>query len=116
VCLAVLVGALGTVLWLNTALAAGAFEIREYQLQLSDLEIERESLNEQLVALAEPQALAAKAAELGMVAAPATGYLVLRDGTVIGAAPPDETEGEPGQEASAGAGGEAETTSEAGDE
>ncbi|MDR2567024.1 MAG: hypothetical protein LBC97_13415 [Bifidobacteriaceae bacterium] len=115
-CLTLLAGALGTVLWLNTALAQGSFEIREYQVKLNQLEIEREAINEALVARAEPRALAAKATELGMIEVPATGYLVLRDGVIIGSAPPagsDQGEnqsegqdaGESGEEGS-GAGGD----------
>jgi hypothetical protein len=106
-------------LWLNTALAQGSFQIREYQVRLSELEIEREAINEQLVARAEPQALAARAAELGMIEAPATGYIVLKDGVIIGSAPPaggEEGEGQDPGEGADGDGGPAATGEETGTE
>jgi hypothetical protein len=92
--LALLVGSAGAVLWLNTALAQGSFEIHELETKLEHLEVQRDVINEQLVARAEPDALAAKAAELGMVESPATGYILVREGTVIGAAPAAGSEAE----------------------
>ncbi|MDR0592651.1 MAG: hypothetical protein LBG60_05215 [Bifidobacteriaceae bacterium] len=102
VCLTMLLGALGAVLWLNTALAAGAFEIHELEVKLSQLEIEREVINEQLVALAEPQGLAARASQLGMIEAPATGYIILLDKRIVGSAPAaGATDPETGEELTA---------------
>ncbi|MDR2374527.1 MAG: hypothetical protein LBD77_10655 [Bifidobacteriaceae bacterium] len=96
-CLTLLVGALAAVLWLNTALAAGAFKIHELEVELARLEVERDVMDEELVALAEPQALAAKATELGMIDSPATGYILLRDGRIVGAALAAGAEDDPDQ-------------------
>jgi hypothetical protein len=87
------------VLWLNTALAEGSFQIHEFEVRLNELEIERETISEQLVGLAEPQALAARAAELGMIESPATGYIILSDGLIIGSPPPAGDEDAAGDEA-----------------
>jgi hypothetical protein len=82
-CLSLLVGAAGAVLWLNTSLAEGSFEIRDLEIELANMEVRREVINEQLVQRSEPDALAAQAAELGMVESSATGYILLEDGTVL---------------------------------
>ncbi|MDR1118068.1 MAG: hypothetical protein LBL01_02060 [Bifidobacteriaceae bacterium] len=117
-CLSLLFGGSAVVLWLNTALAQGAFQIHEMEADLSNYTTMREATEETLTALLEPAALTAKAAELGMVPSHATGYLVLRDGAVVGLPPPPagagEPEGEPdgsaesGEAGAAGAAGEPE--------
>ncbi|MDR2454652.1 MAG: hypothetical protein LBD51_09020 [Bifidobacteriaceae bacterium] len=82
-CLALLLGGSAAVLWLNTALAAGAFEIQELEDQLASYQTIMEATEESLTLLSEPAALAAKAQELGMVQSHASGYLVLEEGIVI---------------------------------
>ncbi|MDR2347077.1 MAG: hypothetical protein LBD90_00350 [Bifidobacteriaceae bacterium] len=100
-CLGLLLGGSGVVLWLNTSLAAGAFDIQELEDSLANYQTIKEATAERLTALSEPAALAAAAAELGMVPQHASGYLVLRDGTVIN--PPPAVEDEAADQAADGA-------------
>jgi hypothetical protein len=116
VCLTVLFGALGTVLWLNTALAAGSFEIHELKAELSQLEVQREVMNEDLVRLGEPHGLAARAAELGMIEVPATGYIILSDGLIVGSAAPAGVDTPADGEAETGTGTGGQTDPAAGGE
>jgi len=80
------VGALVGVLSINTALAKGAFEIHQMERDLANLEAQATKLEELLADQAGPEVLAAKAAELGMVPAPNTSYILLQEGTIIGPA------------------------------
>jgi hypothetical protein len=82
-CLALLLGGGGVVLWLNTSLAAGAFEIHKLEAELKNHETLQETTIESLVDLAEPAALAEQAAALGMEKSLATGYVILSEGSVI---------------------------------
>jgi hypothetical protein len=103
-CLAFIAAGSGIVLWLNTALAAGSFEIHNLEAELANYQTLKESAEEQLAMNSEVAALSAKATELGMVPAPAGAYIVLRDGTVVGqavAAGTDEPDAEGAAEGAA---------------
>jgi len=71
------------VLSINTAMSANAFEIEQMNRDLENLEAQANKLDELLVGQDVPARLAAKAAELGMVPAPHTSYILLGEGTVI---------------------------------
>jgi hypothetical protein len=108
---ALLAGVGVAVLWLNTSLAEGSFEIQALEGELAALEVNREVINEQLVARGEPGALAARAAGLGMVESAASGYILLREGIIAGSpvaagTSTDEETGEgPGGQTSTGTSG-----------
>ena len=72
---------------LNTRMAQTAFEIREQQLQLNELEAQSWALRAQLDEAASPSALEAAARANGMVPAGPTGFITLGTGTVEGGKP-----------------------------
>jgi hypothetical protein len=57
------------------------------EAELSKYQTQKEAIEENLTALAEPAALSVQARALGMVPSHATGYIVLKEGKVIGDAP-----------------------------
>jgi cell division protein FtsL len=91
-CLVLLVTALVGVLSLNTALAQGSFEMHELEGQLANYESEKNQIQEELTQHGAPANLAAKAQELGMVAPQGTAFILLKQGTVVGATGPATTD------------------------
>lgn len=84
VCMAILVGALVSVLVLNTTMAGGSYEQRELQAQLSELAQREQALLAQLDQEASPETLAARAEALGMVQDSMPAFIRLADEKIIG--------------------------------
>ena len=100
VVVSILVAGLLGLLVLNTALAQDAFAVHTLSQDGRTLADREQSLSREVEALRSPQALAAKAAELGMVQAGPPAFLRLPDGAVLGAAGPAVLpEGEPAPDA-----------------
>jgi cell division protein FtsL len=78
--------ALGLVglLVLNTSLQQGAFYARDLEARAQTLTEQREALQVHVAELREPQKVAEKAADLGMVPNPSPAFLRLSDGKVLG--------------------------------
>jgi hypothetical protein len=81
-CVTIIVGALVSVLLLNTTMAAGAYEARDLLIETANLLEHRADLLLDLDAHAAPQNLVESATQLGMVPATEVGYISLEDGTV----------------------------------
>lgn len=62
-----------------------SFVLRDLTSQQRELGLQKQALNDELVALTSPQALAVKASNLGLVVAGPASYLRLSDGSVLGA-------------------------------
>src|SRR5690606_13052233 len=88
----------GAVLAVSGALAIGAaqmvislastqdaFVLADLNSQQHELNLHKQALTDDLVGLNSPQALASKAADLGLVVAGSASYLRLSDGAVLGA-------------------------------
>lgn len=86
------VGLLG-LLGLNTVLAQDAFALHTLTQDGRSLADREQTLSREVEALRSPQALAARAAELGMVQAGPPAFLRLPDGVVLGAATPAQPPG-----------------------
>ena len=100
VVVSILVAGLLGLLVLNTALAKDSFAVHTLSQDGRALADREQSLSREVEALRSPQALAAKAAELGMVQAGPPAFLRLPDGAVLGAAGPAVLpEGEPAPDA-----------------
>ncbi|WP_062384713.1 hypothetical protein [Demequina iriomotensis] len=82
-CVGVVVLALGSVLFINTTMAEGAYERRDLKIQIAELHVEQQALLETLDANAAPESLAARAGALGMAPASALGFVSLSDGIVL---------------------------------
>jgi hypothetical protein len=82
--LAVLGLGLVGLLVLNTSLQQGAFHARDLEARAERLTEQREALELHVAELRDPQRVAARAAELGMVPNPSPAFLRLRDGKVLG--------------------------------
>lgn len=81
-CLTILGGALLGALALNTAMATGAYEIRDRQTELAALTESEQQLAGELDSLSSPGRLAQTATRLGMEPAAGLSYITLADGTV----------------------------------
>lgn len=86
-------GLLG-LLVLNTVLAKDAFRVHQLQIEARKLADTEQALIREVEAQRATGALVAKATELGMVPAGAPNFLVLPEGTVLGAALPAQAPGE----------------------
>jgi hypothetical protein len=84
VCCVPLLLALAAVLFLNIRVSAGQYELVTLHNTQIDLSQENQSLTQQVENQRAPQNLAAKAAELGMVAAPSSGTIDLNTMQVAG--------------------------------
>lgn len=85
-CIGLLAAALLGTLLMNTVMNNGAYAAREVQLQIAKEAELADQLGEKIDALSSPQALAARATELGMVQSPDPGVLRLSDLTIFGGA------------------------------
>lgn len=85
-CAALVVAGLLTMLLLNIGRAEGSLHLSTLQAQSAQLEAEHSGLTAELTRLSSPEALAAAATDLGMVASPSTAVLRLSDGAVLGVA------------------------------
>lgn len=70
---------------ISLAATQDAFVLADLNSQQSELNLQKQALNDELVGLSSPQALAAKADHLGLVVAGSASYLRLSDGAVMGA-------------------------------
>ncbi|ARD41894.1 hypothetical protein [Actinomyces gaoshouyii] len=100
---AILVGALATTMVLNAKMAATAYDLQKASAELDVVQDHVETVRGQVNAAAAPDALAKRAAELGMVPAAAPGVVDLRGGTVTGGS----AAGAPGASGAGGADGAA---------
>ncbi|MDM7856187.1 hypothetical protein [Cellulomonas alba] len=81
-CMAVLAGALLAALLLNTQMAQSAYVKYDLSNQLGRLQQDQKELTAQLDAKSSPSQIAKAARAIGMVPAPGTGWITLKDGTV----------------------------------
>lgn len=81
-CMAVLAGALLAALLLNTQMAQSAYAQFDLSNQLGRLQQDQKELTAQLDAKSSPGEIAKAARGIGMVPAPGTGWITLKDGTV----------------------------------
>lgn len=90
--------ALGLVglLVLNTSLQQGAFYARDLEARAQTLTERREALEIQVAELREPQRVAERAAQLGMVPNPSPAFLRLSDAKVLGNPAPATASSSPG--------------------
>ncbi|MDQ0612451.1 hypothetical protein QF046_000092 [Microbacterium sp. W4I4] len=70
---------------ISLASTQDAFVLADLNSQQHELNLQKQALDDELVGLNSPQALASKAADLGLVVAGAASYLRLSDGAVLGA-------------------------------
>ncbi len=82
-CIAIVLGALATVLLLNTVMARGAYEAVVVRREIATLHQERATLLTQLEAASAPAGLATTAQSLGMVPAQRMGFVFLEGGSVL---------------------------------
>ena len=85
-CIALLTAALLGTLVMNTVMNNEAYAARDIQIQIAREAEIADQLGEQIDALSSPQALAARASELGMVQSPNPGVLRLADLMIFGGA------------------------------
>ncbi|GAB2549578.1 hypothetical protein [Brachybacterium huguangmaarense] len=83
-CTLIIVGTLVAVLSLNISMSDTSYEMTRLQVQANRLDEEHQSLVEENERLSTPQELEQRARSIGMVPAPAPGYVDLASGTVIG--------------------------------
>ncbi|WP_291377663.1 hypothetical protein [Demequina sp.] len=82
-CVGIVVAALSAVLVLNTTMSEGSYTTRALKIEIAQLHQERAAALIQLEANAAPEALARRAAELGMQPAGRTGFVTLESGKVL---------------------------------
>ncbi|WP_366181417.1 hypothetical protein ABXS69_04930 [Actinomyces timonensis] len=97
----ILISALVTTMVLNAKMAATAYDLQKASTELDVIQDHVETVRGQVNDAAAPDALAKRAAELGMVPAPAPGVVDLRSGTVTGGS----AAGTPGASVAGGADG-----------
>lgn len=85
-CLALVLAGLMCALTLNMARAESSYVMGNLRSQATDLHDQRVTLEAQLVSVSSPDALAARAADLGLVPSPSTAVLRLSDGAMLGVA------------------------------
>lgn len=81
-----LLAGLAAVLALNTAMAKDSFELGRLEARSAELSETREALVQDVNARSAPQALAARAGQLGMVPSEAVAFVDLEQGEVLGVA------------------------------
>lgn len=81
-CILIIVGALVSVLLLNTTMAEGAYERRDLKIEIANLHQERSRLISELEANASASRLADAAAAMGMEKAQTQGFVSLKDAAV----------------------------------
>lgn len=70
---------------ISLASTQDSFVLRDLTAQQRELNLQKQALNDELVALSSPQSLALRADALGLVVAGPASYLRLSDGAVLGA-------------------------------
>lgn len=84
-CAGILAAALLGVLLLNTQMAATAYQIHDKQIALNRLDEGEASLRAQVEEAGSPAALQTRATELGMVPAEDIRFVLLSEGSILGA-------------------------------
>jgi hypothetical protein len=82
-CVTIILGALASVLVLNTAMARGSYESVSMRREIAEYQQQRVTLLTELEAASAPAGLAAAAQELGMARAERIGFVSLANGTVL---------------------------------
>lgn len=89
----VLVGGIAGLLCFNTSMQQASFTATAMEDQAQALDARQQSLTMELDALRDPQRVAAKAQEMGMVSASSPAFIRLSDGKVLGRATPAAADG-----------------------
>ncbi|HLS04385.1 MAG TPA: hypothetical protein VK030_06440 [Actinomycetales bacterium] len=87
-CIGLLLGSLLIALFLNTAMARGAYRAHDLQVQLARLAQTEQALEESLIKTSSPSELALRARDLGMIASPHTAFVNLEQEQVLGVPTP----------------------------
>jgi len=87
-CASLLLGSLLIALFLNTAMAKGAYHAHDLEVQLARMAQTEQALQEALSSAAAPGALAELARDMGMIASPHTAFIDLEEGKVLGVPTP----------------------------
>jgi len=82
-CALIVIGALASVLLINTSMAGGAYERRSLKIEIADLHNQRAALATELQRNAAPEGLARQAEALGMLPATVLGFVSLSESVVI---------------------------------
>ncbi|MGC4175776.1 hypothetical protein [Demequina sp.] len=82
-CALIIIGALTSVLFINTSMASGAYERRDLKIEIADLHEQRAALVTTLEEKSSPDQLGADARKLGMQPADRFGFISLADTVVI---------------------------------
>ncbi|WP_062203124.1 hypothetical protein [Demequina salsinemoris] len=82
-CVAIIVAALASVLFINIAMTEGAYERRDLKIEIAQLAQERDDLVSELEASSAAPMLAQRASELGMQSADSLGFVSLEQGVVL---------------------------------
>lgn len=90
VCLTLLIASLLIALFLNTAMARGAYHAHDLEVQLARMAQTEQALQEKLSEAAAPHELAKLAQDLGMIPSPHTAFIDLEQGAVLGVPTPAE--------------------------
>jgi hypothetical protein len=89
----VLVGGVAGLLCFNTSMQQASFTATSMETQAQALDAKQQSLTMELDALRDPQRVAVRAQEMGMVPATSPAFIRLSDGKVLGAATPAAADG-----------------------
>ncbi|WP_061960371.1 hypothetical protein [Demequina flava] len=82
-CVLIILGAMASVLLINTQMTEGAFERRDLKIEIATLHQERAALVSELESFSAPRYLASAADELGMVPAEARGFVSIAESSVL---------------------------------
>jgi hypothetical protein len=93
--LGLLLAGMVSLLLLNTALAEGSFVVQELQQRATELADDEATLAQEVAVAESPAELAARAADLGMVATTSPAFLRLSDGAILGTPVPAEAPAPP---------------------
>ena len=93
--LGLLLAGMVSLLLLNTALAEGSFVVQELQQRATELADDEATLAQEVAVAESPAELAARAADLGMVATTSPAFLRLSDGAILGTPVPGEAPAPP---------------------
>jgi cell division protein FtsB len=86
--IAVLAAGLVGLLLLNTSMERGAYQVTAMRDQAAALSAQQQSLQLEVAALQDPQAVAEKALQLGMVQNPSPAFISLATGQIVGRSVP----------------------------
>lgn len=84
VCLTLFLGALGVAFYLNTLMVQGAFELKNINVELSEVQAREATLSKDVIAVSTPSKLRTEAEHLGMAPATALLHLDVEAGVITG--------------------------------